>query len=164
MPASSENKPSPRERLLRIIEMLLERELTTEELEQNLYGTRKEHKRTIQQDLNYLTTHFGEDKLIKTGRKDTYYYRLINLPRAMHDLYLRSPDEIKNIYEFLGLFDAKMLDVFEQSEPKIVKAIRKDIRQIYTIITPPLNTMQTMRSGKKPAKPSKTNAKQPSGT
>lgn len=133
--------PSPRDRVLRIVEHLIHKEMTTYELEYNLFGTLKEHHRTIQMDLEYIEGHFG-DKYIKIKKDDTYYYKLVNLPHAMQDVYKNSPEEIRRIYEFIGLFDADMLSMFEEQEPLLIRDIRKQIDTLYTLVSTPFEYIE----------------------
>jgi predicted DNA-binding transcriptional regulator YafY len=127
-------------RALRIIEMLLEKEYTSRELEINIFGTDGEKKRTIQGDLDELSAHFGE-KFIKVKKGREYHYKLIDLPQPMYNLYTIPPDEIIKIYEFIGLFDNKSLELFETQEPMLVKKIRKELEQVYTLINQPLEDL-----------------------
>lgn len=133
--------PKPAERILKIVEMLLEREMSTLEIEQNIYATINRHKRTIEKDIELLREHFGEKlykQKLKKGDKHNYYYKLVNMPKSMQDVYNSSPEEIENIYEFLGLFDAKMLNLFADAEPTIVKSVKKEIKQIFALVEPPI--------------------------
>ena len=134
-------RPSPRDRVLRIVEYLIHKEMTTYELEYNLFGTQKENHRTIQMDLEYIEGHFG-DRYIKIKKDDTYYYKLVNLPHTMQDVYRNSPEEVRRIYEFIGLFDADMLGLFEEQEPLLIKDIRKKIDTIYTLVSTPFEQIE----------------------
>jgi len=128
-------------RALRIIEMLLEKAYTSRELEINIFGTDGEKKRTIQGDLDELSVYFGE-KFIKVKKGREYYYKLIDLPQPIYNLYTIPPEEIIKIYEFIGLFDEKSLKFFEMQEPILIEKIRKELEQVYVLISQPFEELQ----------------------
>jgi predicted DNA-binding transcriptional regulator YafY len=128
-------------RALRIIEMLLQKEYTSREIEINIFGTDGEKKRTIQNDLDELSVYFAE-KFIKVKKGREFYYKLVDLPQQMYNLFTVPPDDIVKIYEFIGLFDTNLLTLFEMQEPLFVEKIRKETEQVYSLVNQPFEELK----------------------
>ena len=127
------------ERILYIINKLLQQECCSKHLAQEVFGQMGSSEiRKIQNDIKLLKETFKEN-LVSTKRG---CYKLINLSKSLENLYSASPDELHNIFEFVALFDAKILTLFEMNEPSLVRKIKKDIESIYHIHEAPFEEIQ----------------------
>jgi len=128
------------ERLLYIIERISKEPCSTKDLTREIFETMDKNKqRLIQMDIALLKEHF-EDKLITLSRK----HKFIKLPYFMHNLTTTDGIKMKELIEFLMVFDNKMLSLFEKEEPLLIQNLRKDIQSIYLIYEPPLEMINPM--------------------
>ncbi len=124
-------------RLLYIIERISKEPCSTKDLTREIFETTdKKKQRLIQMDIALLKEHF-EDKLITLSRK----HKFIKLPYFIHNLSTGDGIKMKELIEFLMVFDHKMLSLFEKEEPLLIQNLRKDIQSIYLIHEPPLEMM-----------------------
>ncbi len=121
-------------RLLYIIERISKEPCSTKDLTREIFETTdKKKQRLIQMDIALLKEHF-EDKLITLSRK----HKFIKLPYFIHNLSTGDGIKMKELIEFLMVFDNKMLSLFEKEEPLLIENLRKEIQSIYLIHEPPL--------------------------
>jgi len=127
------------ERLLYIIERISKEPCSTKDLTQEIFETTdKKKQRIIQMDISLLKDHF-EDKMVTVSRK----HKFIKLPYFMQNLTTTDGIKMKELIEFLMVFDNKMLSLFEKEEPMLIQNLRKDIQSIYLIHEPPLEIIDS---------------------
>ena len=130
------------ERILHIVERLTQKEWCTKDLARDLLGQDDEsYRRLIQNDIKIIRKLFGE-KCISTKRG---CYKFINLPQTMQNLYENSAQDMSDLFEFIALFDAKMLRMFEESEPALVKRLKKQMRVIYQLHSSPFEEIKDQK-------------------
>jgi len=124
-----------KERILYIVESLAKESCSVKQLSLDIFGTDEPKKiRLIQQDIKMLKERYPE----KVFSPKKGYYKLVNLPDFMEKLTNNDAGDLSELFEFIALFDAKMLKLFEQSEPALVKKLKKEIRTIYHIKDDPI--------------------------
>jgi predicted DNA-binding transcriptional regulator YafY len=122
------------ERLLYIIERVSKEACSTKQLTQEIFETTdKNQQRLIQMDIRLLKNHF-KDKIVTVSKK----HKFIKLPYFMHNLTTTDGIKMKELIEFLMVFDNKMLSLFEKEEPLLIQNLRDEIKSIYLIYEPPL--------------------------
>jgi hypothetical protein len=122
------------ERLLYIIQRVSKEPCSTKQLTQEIFETSdKKRQRLIQMDIALLKKHFN-DKMVTVARK----HKFIKLPYFMHNLATTDGIKMKELIEFLMVFDNGMLSLFEKEEPLLIENLRQDIKSIYLIHEPPL--------------------------
>jgi len=127
------------ERLLYIIERVSKEPCSTKQLTQEIFETTETKKqRIIQMDISLLKNHFN-DKIVTVSNK----HKFIKLPYFMHNLITTDGIKMKELIEFLMVFDNKMLSLFEKEEPLLIQNLRKDIQSIYLIHEPPLEIIDS---------------------
>jgi len=123
-----------RERLLYIMDRISKEYCSSEQLTFEIFETKNTNKkRLIQKDLEILREHFKE-KIIKTNKK----YKFLKVPYFMQNIATTDGIKMKELIEFLMVFDNKMLSLFEKEEPFLIQNLKKEIRSIYLIFEPPL--------------------------
>jgi len=126
-------------RILYILESLAKETCSVKQLTRDIFGTEEPKKiRLIQQDIKMLKERYP-DKIYSPHKGS---YKLVNLPDFLEKLSNNDADDLSELFEFIALFDAKMLKLFEQSEPALVKKLRKEIRSIYHIKDEPIEQIQ----------------------
>jgi len=124
-----------KERILYILESLAKDTCSVKQLTRDVFGTEEPKKlRLIQQDIKMLKERYPTK--LYSPKKGSY--KLVNLPDFMEKLSNNDAEDLSELFEFIALFDAKMLKLFEQSEPALVKKLRKEIRSIYHIKDDPI--------------------------
>ena len=124
-----------KERILYIVESLAKDACSVKQLSIDVFGTDEPKKvRLIQQDIKMLKERYP-DKVYSPKKG---FYKLVNLPDFLAKLTNNDAGDLSELFEFIALFDAKMLKLFEQSEPALVKKLRKEIRSIYHIKDDPI--------------------------
>ena len=128
-------------RILYIIERLSKEECTTKQLTQEIFNVDDEGKRRIvQNDIKLLKEFYG-DKLISPSKG---VYKFLKLPYFMKNITTTDGIKIKELIEFMMVFDNKMLSMFEKEEPLLIKKLRDDIKTIYLIHEPPLEILSSV--------------------
>ncbi len=124
-----------KERILYILESLAKETCSVKQLTRDIFGTEEPKKiRLIQQDIKMLKERYPNK--VYSPKKGSY--KLVNLPDFLDKLSNNDAGDLTELFEFIALFDAKMLKLFEQSEPSLVKKLRKEIRSIYHIKDDPI--------------------------
>jgi hypothetical protein len=127
------------ERLLYIIKRVSKEACSTKQLTQEIFETSdKKRQRLIQMDIALLKKHFS-DKMVTVSRK----HKFIKLPYFMHNLTTTDGIKMKELIEFLMVFDNGMLSLFEKEEPLLIENLRQEIKSIYLIHEPPLEIINT---------------------
>ncbi|GEM_PF-1868800 len=127
------------ERILYILEALAKKECCSKELSRNIFGVDdSKHLRLIQNDIKIIKKIYGE-KLHSSKRG---CYKFISIPSTLNDIYTVSPKELLNLFEFIALFDTKMLNIFKQSNATLIKKLKKDTTAIYKIHTQPIEEIK----------------------
>ncbi len=128
------------ERLLYIIERVSKEPCSTQELTQEIFETTEKNKqRLIQMDISLLKTHF-RDKMVTLSNK----HKFIELPYFIKNITTTDGIKMKELIEFMMVFDNKMLSMFEKEEPLLIKKLREDIKSIYLIYEPPLEILNSV--------------------
>lgn len=127
------------ERLLYIIERLSKEPCSTQTLTQEIFETTDKHKqRLVQMDISLLKNHF-RDKMVTVSNK----HKFIELPYFIKNITTTDGIKMKELIEFMMVFDNKMLSMFEKEEPLLIKKLREDIKSIYLIYEPPLEILHS---------------------
>jgi len=127
------------ERLLYIIKRISKEPCSTKQLTQEIFETSNLNKqRLIQNDIALLKKHFN-DKLITVERR----HKFIKVPYFMHNLTSIDGIKMRELIEFLMVFDNKMLSLFEKEEPLLIENLRREIQSIYLIYEPPLEIIES---------------------
>jgi len=123
------------ERILYVAERLSEEACTSKQLSLEIFGTDEAKKvRLIQSDIKLLKERYpGKIYVPSKG-----YNKFLNLPDFMEKLMSSDAEELSNLFEFIALFDAKMLRLFEESEPTLLKKLKREARSIYYIKDDPI--------------------------
>lgn len=128
-----------KERILYIVESLSKRACSAKELSMEIFGTDEPKKvRLIQKDIKLLKERYPDQIYSpKNG-----YSKFMVLPDFMKTLKSSDAADLAELFEFIALFDAKMLKLFEQSEPSLIKKLRKETRSIYHIKDDPIEEIK----------------------
>jgi len=122
------------ERVLYILQRIAQEPCSTQQLTQEIFGSDQRNKqRLIQMDIARLKQHFPHQIITLSQR-----HKLIKVPYFLQNLLSSDGIKIKELIEFLMVFDNKMLSLFEQEEPHLIQNLRKEIQEIYLIHEPPL--------------------------
>jgi len=122
------------ERVLYILQRIAQEPYSTQQLTQEIFGSDQRNKqRLIQMDIARLKQHFPHQITTLSQR-----HKLIKVPYFLQNLLSSDGIKIKELIEFLMVFDNKMLSLFEQEEPHLIQNLRKEIQEIYLIHEPPL--------------------------
>lgn len=128
------------ERLLYIMERIAKEPCSTKQLTEEIFATIDKNKqRLIQMDINLLKNHF-EDSIVTVSKK----HKFLKLPYFMQNITTVDGIKMKELIEFIMIFDNKMLSLFEKEEPLLIKKLRKDIKTIYLIHEPPLEILNSL--------------------
>ncbi|MCK5853644.1 MAG: hypothetical protein KAG56_00395, partial [Sulfurovaceae bacterium] len=128
-------------RILYIIERLSNEACSTKQLTQEIFNVEDEGKRRIiQNDIKLLKESYGE-KIISPSKG---VYKFLKLPYFMKNITTTDGIKIKEVIEFMMVFDNKMLSLFEKEEPLLIKKLREDIKSIYLIHEPPLEILSSI--------------------
>jgi len=128
------------ERLLYIMERIAKEACSTKQLTEEVFATIDKNKqRIIQMDINLLRNHF-KDSIVTTSKK----HKFLQLPYFMKNITTIDGIKIKELIEFMMVFDNKMLSMFEKEEPLLIKKLREDIKTIYLIHEPPLEILNSV--------------------
>lgn len=128
-----------KERILYICDALAQKECSVKQLAVEIFGEAIPKKvRIIQQDIKMLRERYPEK--IYSPRRG--YYKFVSLPDFMEKLKSNDVEELSELFEFIALFDAKMIKIFEQSEPQLVKKLKREIRSIYHIKDDPIEHLK----------------------
>ncbi len=128
------------ERLLYIMERIAKESCSTKQLTEEIFSTQEKHKqRLIQMDINLLKNHFKES-IVTVSKK----HKFLKLPYFMQNTTTVDGIKMKELIEFIMVFDNKMLSLFEKEEPRLIKNLREDIKTIYLIHEPPLEILNSV--------------------
>jgi len=128
------------ERLLYIIKRIAKEACSTKQLTEEVFATTDKNKqRLIQMDINLLKNHF-EESIVTVSNK----HKFLKLPYFIKDITTTDGIKIKELIEFMMVFDNKMLSMFEKEEPLLIKKLREDIKTIYLIHEPPLEILNSI--------------------
>ena len=128
------------ERLLYIIKRVSTDSCSVKQLTDEIFNTTdKKKQRLIQLDIQLLKNHF-KDSIVKVSGK----YKFLKLPYFMQNITTTDGIKMKELIEFLMVFDNKMLSLFEKEEPLLIQNLRRDIKSIYLIHEPPLEIMNSI--------------------
>ena len=128
-----------RERLLYIMDRISKEYCSSEQLTLEIFETTNSNKkRLIQKDIEILREHFRE-KIIKTNKK----YKFFKVPYFIENIATIDGVKMKELIEFLMVFDNKMLSLFEKEEPFLIQNLKKEIEDIYLIFKPPLEIINS---------------------
>ena len=128
------------ERLLYIIERVSKEPCSTQKLTQEIFETTEKNKqRLIQMDISLLKKHF-KDKMVTVSNR----HKFIELPYFIKNITTTDGIKMKELIEFMMVFDNKMLSMFEKEEPLLIKKLREDIKSIYLIYEPPLEILNSV--------------------
>ena len=128
------------ERLLYIIERLSKEPCSTQTLTQEIFETTQKNKqRLVQMDISLLKNHF-KDKMVTVSNR----HKFIELPYFIKNITTTDGIKMKELIEFMMVFDNKMLSMFEKEEPLLIKKLREDIKSIYLIHEPPLEILDSV--------------------
>ena len=123
------------ERILYVAERLSKEACTSKQLSLEIFDTDESKKvRLIQSDIKLLKERYpGKIYVPSKG-----YNKFLDLPDFMKKLMSSDAVEISELFEFIALFDAKMLKLFEESEPALLKKLKRETRSIYYIKDDPI--------------------------
>ncbi len=93
--------------------------------------------RTVQRDMEILAGFLG-DKLLNPSRG---CYALQNRKELFS--YLKNDVKLKEFFEFIALFDTKLLCVFEAHQFPIIEQVKKDVATLYHIAEKPIEHLDT---------------------
>ncbi len=128
------------ERLLYIIERVSKEPCSTQKLTQEIFETTQKNKqRLIQMDISLLKKHF-KDKMVTVSNR----HKFIEVPYFIKNITTTDGIKMKELIEFMMVFDNKMLSMFEKEEPLLIKKLREDIKSIYLIYEPPLEILNSV--------------------
>ncbi len=128
------------ERLLYIIERVSKEPCSTQKLTQEIFETTEKNKqRLIQMDISLLKKHF-KDKMVTVSNR----HKFIEVPYFIKNITTTDGIKMKELIEFMMVFDNKMLSMFEKEEPLLIKKLREDIKSIYLIYEPPLEILNSV--------------------
>jgi len=128
------------ERLLYIIERLSKEPCSTQKLTQEIFETTQKNKqRLVQMDISLLKKHF-KDKMVTVSNR----HKFIEVPYFIKNITTTDGIKMKELIEFMMVFDNKMLSMFEKEEPLLIKKLREDIKSIYLIYEPPLEILNSV--------------------
>ncbi len=128
-------------RILYILERLSNGTCSTKQLTQEIFELEDEKKRRIiQNDIKLLKESYG-DKIISPSKG---IYKFIELPYFIKNITTTDGIKMKELIEFMMVFDNKMLSMFEKEEPLLIKKLREDIKTIYLIHEPPLEILNSV--------------------
>ncbi len=128
-------------RILYIIERLSKEACNSKQLTQEIFNVDDEGKRRIiQNDIKLLKESYG-DKIVSPSKG---VYKFLNLPYFMKNITTTDGIKVKELIEFMMVFDNKMLSMFEKEEPLLIKKLREDIKTIYLIHEPPLEILSSV--------------------
>ncbi len=91
--------------------------------------------RTVQRDLEILAEFLG-DKLLNPSRG---CYALQNRKELF--AYLKDDVKLKEFFEFIALFDAKLLSIFDTRQFPIIEQVKKDVATLYHIAEKPIEQL-----------------------
>ncbi len=132
-------KMNSQERLLYILERLTQNACTTKDLAIEVFGNdESKHIRAIQNDVKLLKKRYPEK--IVVPRKG--YIKFAEVPDFMGKVMSNDVEDVSELFEFIALFDANMLKLFEEREPLFVKKLRREIKSIYYIKDDPIEEIQ----------------------
>ena len=124
-------------RILQMLQMLSQGQTLCSDTLTNIFST---DKRTIQRDLKLLREHLGE-KLYAPSRG---CYRLQSTAELRGYLaQMQQSDDIRPFFEFITLFDDRLLSIFDQKEFPIVRQIRRESKVYYHILENPIENLRT---------------------
>jgi len=86
--------PNQRERAFEIVKLLSQKSYSTKELEQIIFGTNGQKRRTIELDVKFLIEYFGKESFIKEKRDNNYYYKIIDLPDVFSKVFSSSAKDL----------------------------------------------------------------------
>ena len=128
-------------RILYIIERLSNGACSTKQLTEEIFNVDDEGKRRIiQNDIKLLKESYG-DKIVSPTKG---VYKFLKLPYFIKNITTTDGVKIKELIEFMMVFDNKMLSMFEKEEPLLIKKLREDIKSIYLIHEPPLEMLSSV--------------------
>ena len=128
-------------RILYIIEQLSNRACSTKQLTQEIFNVDNEGKRRIIQNDIKLLKEVYKDKIVSPSKG---VYKFIELPYFIKNITTTDGIKMKELIEFMMVFDNKMLSMFEKEEPLLIKKLREDIKTIYLIHEPPLEILNSV--------------------
>ncbi len=123
------------QRILETIRMLFDRQtISTQTLSQR-FDT---DKRSIQRDIRLLREFFGEH--LYQIRRGEY---IIQDPAALyaHLQHKQHTNDLKAFFEFITLFDDRLLSIFDQNEFPMIRQIRRDTKVYYHILENPIEIL-----------------------
>lgn len=125
-------------RRLRIIDMIKQREYTAKELAMNVFeeGEKSSPARIIQKDLEEIAAHYGE-RFREVKKEKSPYYSILSTSSLWSDIDTDNAEDITKFYEFLILFDADALSLFEKDRPVLIEKLKNEIKQVYHFINQP---------------------------
>ena len=127
-------------RVLKILERLAKESCTTKQLTLEIFGTDSEAKRRIiQGDIKLLRSYYKE-KIVSPQRGR---YKFLSLPNFMQNIKETEGVELNELFEFVAMFDSKMLKLFEEHEPEFVGHVKREVQSIYHIHELPFEMLKS---------------------
>jgi len=123
------------QRILKIIQMLFKRQIISTEMLSRHFDT---DKRSIQRDIKLVKDFFG-DKLYQIRRGEYMLQDPVSL--YTHLQQKQQSNDLKAFFEFISLFDDKLLSVFDQKEFPMISQIRRETKVYYHILENPIETL-----------------------
>jgi predicted DNA-binding transcriptional regulator YafY len=123
------------QRILKIMQMLFDKQSINTQTLSEYFQT---DKRSIQRDIKLLKNFFG-DQLYQLKRGE---YILQN-PAQLYNHLQKSQQtrEMRAFFEFITLFDDKLLSIFDQEEFPMITQIRRETKAYYHILENPIETL-----------------------
>ena len=136
---SMNNIMSAQERILYICERLTKDTCGTKQLSLEIFGTDEKKKvRLIQNDIKLLKERYPQS--IYEPKKGSY--KFVSLPDFINKLMDNDTQTVYDLFEFVTLFDAPMTRLFEQSEPLLMKKLKRETKSIYYIKDDPIEEIK----------------------
>ncbi len=120
------------QRILRLLTLLRESDQLCTKKIVEIFET---DKRTVQRDIKILKEFLGE-KLLMPSRG---CYALQNRQELFS--YLKDSVKIREFFEFIALFDARLLSIFDVREFPIIQQVKKDVATLYHIAENPIERL-----------------------
>ncbi|CAA6800751.1 MAG: Transcriptional regulator, putative [uncultured Sulfurovum sp.] len=127
------------ERLLFIVDKLSKEVCSNSRLALEIFGEDTDNTRTkIRNSIKVIKKFFGR-KLVQVSKGS---HKLIDFPSSMLSLYDASSEDMIDVFQFIALFDEKKLAYFEQSEPLLMRKIKRETKALYHIFDVPFETIE----------------------
>ncbi len=128
---------SQSQRILTILQMLFDKQIINSDKLSNYFDT---DKRSIQRDIKLLKEFF-KDKLYQPKRGEYILQDSEHLYSFIQNV--QNSNNLKAFFEFITLFDDKLLSFFDQEQFPMIKQIRRESRVYYHILEKPIESLKS---------------------